>query len=211
MRTIMFMNAKGGCGKSTLATNLAGHFAVKGKNVALVDFDPQQSSMEWLQSRDPNREEIMGIDGTADSLRVPKSTDVVIYDVPAVTHGKDLTSFIRKVETLIIPVLPSPLDIRAASHFVQELLDVGRVGRKEVKLALVANRVRENTIVYHKLTVFLKSLKVPFVATLRDSQNYIRAAERGLSVFEMAPSATAQDMEQWKPLLRWINSKRSIP
>ena len=211
MRTIMFLNAKGGCGKSTLATNVASHFAVSGKNVALVDYDPQQSSMEWLAARAPERPEIHGYDASEETVRLPKSTDVAIYYVPAVTHGKELANYVRKVETIIMPVLPSPMDIRAASHFVQELRALSKVERNEVKIALVANRVRENTVVYHKLSVFLKSLKIPFIATLRDTQNYIRAADRGLGIFELAPSAVQIDLEQWKPLVKWINSKRSMP
>ena len=211
MRTIMIMNAKGGCGKSTLATNIAGYYAVNGKNVLLADFDVQQSSMEWLDARDENRPLITGLDASTQPVKPGKKTDIVIYDVPSVTHGKDLTKYTQKVDTLIIPVLPSPLDIRAASRFVKELFAVNKVSRKEIKLALVANRVRENTIVYHKLTVFLKSLKIPFIATLRDTQNYIRAADRGLSVFELPPSATTHDIEQWQPLIKWLNSKRSMP
>ncbi|KPJ90524.1 MAG: hypothetical protein AMJ53_13370 [Gammaproteobacteria bacterium SG8_11] len=211
MRSIMLLNAKGGCGKSTLATNLASHFAVEGKKVTLVDFDPQQSSLEWLAARAPDRPEIVGVDGTTETVRPAKSSDVVVYDVPAVTHGKDLANFVRRVETIIMPVLPSPMDIRAASHFVQELRALSKVERNEVKIALVANRVRENTVVYHKLSVFLKSLKIPFIATLRDTQNYIRAADRGLGIFELAPSAVQIDLEQWKPLLKWVNSKRSMP
>ena len=211
MRTIMVLNAKGGCGKSTLATNIASYFAVNGKSTVLVDFDPQQSSMEWLAARDPNRPEIHGMDGTVEQVRVSKKTDVVIFDVPAVTHGKELANFIKRVETVIMPVLPSPLDIRAASKFVQELRELSKVERNEVKIALVANRVRENTVVYHKLAVFLKSLKIPFIATLRDTQNYIRAADRGLGIFELAPSAVQMDLDQWAPLIKWINSKRSQP
>lgn len=211
MRSIMLLNAKGGCGKSTLATNLASHFAVEGKKVTLVDFDPQQSSLEWLAARSPDRPEIIGIDGTTETVRPSKSCDVAVYDVPAVTHGKDLANFVRRVETVIMPVLPSPMDIRAASHFVQEMRALSKVERNEVKIALVANRVRENTVVYHKLSVFLKSLKIPFIATLRDTQNYIRAADRGLGIFELAPSAVQIDLEQWKPLLKWVNSKRSMP
>jgi len=211
MRTIMIMNAKGGCGKSTLATNIAGYYAVNGKNVVLADFDVQQSSMEWLDARGEDYPTITGVDATTHPVKPGKDVDIVVYDVPAVTHGKELTNYTKKVDTLIIPVLPSPLDIRAASRFVKELFAVGKVSRKEIKLALVANRVRENTIVYHKLTVFLKSLKIPFVATLRDTQNYIRAADRGLSIFELAPSATTHDIEQWQPLIKWLNSKRSMP
>ena len=211
MRSIMLLNAKGGCGKSTIATNLASHFAVEGKKVTLVDFDPQQSSLEWLAARSPDRPEIIGVDGTTETVRTTKNVDVVVYDVPAVTHGKELASFVRRVETVIMPVLPSPMDIRAASHFVKELRELSKVERNEVKVALVANRVRENTVVYHKLSVFLKSLKIPFIATLRDTQNYIRAADRGLGIFELAPSAVQIDLEQWKPLLKWVNSKRSMP
>ena len=211
MRTIMLMNAKGGCGKSTLATNLAGYYAAQGKKVVLADFDPQQSSMEWLQARPEDRPEIIGIDATQDPVKASRNTDFLFLDVPAVTHGKELTALVKRAETIIIPVLPSPMDIRAASHFVKELLSVGKIERKEAKLALVANRVRENTIVYHRLEVFLKSLKVPFIATLRDTQNYIRAADRGLSIFELAPSSTQLDLEQWEPLIKWVNSKRSMP
>ena len=211
MRTFMLLNAKGGCGKSTLATNLASYFAVNDKKVSLVDFDPQQSSLEWLQARSAERPEISGVDGNNDTLRFGKDVDIVIYDVPAVTHGKELANYVRRVDTVIMPVLPSPMDIRAASKFVQELRELSKVERNEVKIALVANRVRENTVVYHKLAVFLKSLKIPFVATLRDTQNYIRAADRGLGIFELAPSAVQMDLEQWKPLLKWINSKRSMP
>lgn len=211
MRTIMLLNAKGGSGKSTLATNIASYYADKGNHVVLVDFDPQQSSMDWLKARPADRPEIKGINATVDPIRISRHTDVIVFDVPSVTHGKDLTNLVRRVDTVIMPVLPSPLDIRAAQHFIEELHNVGKLSRDETKLALVANRVRENTVIYHQLAVFLKSLKIPFIATLRDTQNYIKSAERGIGIFEMAPSVVEQDLEQWKPLLRWLNSKRSIP
>ena len=211
MRTIMLLNAKGGCGKSTLASNLASHYACEGKAVALVDFDPQASSLEWLAVRPESAAPITGVDATAEGMRVPRGTEVAIYDVPAGIKGKELTAVVRRAETLIIPVLPSPIDIRAASHFIGDLLLVGKVSRKQTKLAVVANRVRENTLVYHRLEKFLKSLKIPFVATLRDAQNYIRAEERGLGIFELPPSLVAHDIEQWQPLLKWLRSKRSLP
>jgi chromosome partitioning protein len=207
----MLLNAKGGCGKSTMASNLASYYAADGKSVALVDFDPQQSGLEWLAARSEDDWEIIGIDGTDENMKIPRNLDVVIYDVPAGISGKELTAMVRRAETIIIPVLPSPIDIRAASHFIRDLLLVGKISRKQTKLAVVANRVRENTLVYHKLEKFLKSLKIPFVATLRDTQNYIRAEERGLGIFEMAPSAVERDLEQWEPLLKWLRSKRSLP
>ncbi len=211
MRTIMLLNAKGGCGKSTLASNLASYYAAEGSAVGLVDFDPQKSGLEWLNVRSEDDWEITGIDGTQKDLSIPRNLDVVIYDAPAGVSGKDLTALVKRAETIIIPVLPSPIDIRAASHFIRDLLLVGKVSRKQTKIAVVANRVRENTKVYHTLEKFLTSLKIPFVTTLRDTQNYIRAEERGLGIFELAPSSVTQDVEQWEPLLKWLRSKRSIP
>jgi chromosome partitioning protein len=207
----MLLNAKGGCGKSTIVSNLASYYANEGKKVAIVDFDPQHSSLEWLAVRPEHAPEIIGIDAAEETPKVPRNLDVVIYDVPAGLRGKELTAMVRRAQTIIIPVLPSPIDIRAASHFIRDLLLVGKVSRKQTKLAVVANRVRENTLVYHKLEKFLRSLKIPFVTTLRDTQNYIRGEERGLGIFEIAPSAVAHDLEQWEPLLKWLRSKRSLP
>ena len=209
MRTIMVINAKGGCGKTTIATNLAGFYADRGYNVTIADYDPQGSSLDWLKSRPENRAEITGLAAYGGETRAPKNTDFLIMDVPAAIHGKDLTPLVRRAESLIIPVLPSPIDMRAAAHFIHELLLVGKIKRDEVKLAVVANRVKENTVIFHTLEKFLRRLKIPRIATLRDTQNYIRAAERGLSIFEMAPSSVAQDLDQWRSLTRWVNSKRS--
>lgn len=211
MRSIMLLNAKGGCGKSTLATNLAGYYADQGLSVTLADFDPQGSSMAWLAARPAEYPSIHGIAAWQEPLRVPKETERLVMDAPARVHGKELSEMVRRAQTLIIPVLPSPIDIRAVADFIKELLLVGKVSRKQTKLAVVANRVRENTLIFHTLERFLESLEIPFVTTLRDSQNYIRAAERGLGLFEMPPYLVWQDLEQWEPLIKWLNSKRSLP
>lgn len=207
----MLVNAKGGCGKSTLATNLASFYATRGNNVTLADMDPQGSSYTWVQNRPENRPAIQAIAGWKEPLRAPKDTDVLIIDTAAGTEGKELTALLRKVETVIIPVLPSPIDMRAAKQFIYKMLMLGRVEREEVKVAVVANRVRENTLIYDKLHGFLRRLDIPFVATFRDTQNYIRADERGLGIFELAPSAVYWDLEQWQKLTRYLNSKRSLP
>ena len=212
MRTIMVLNAKGGCGKSTISTNLASYFAtVMGKKVVLADYDPQESSLAWLEVRDDDRPLITGIAAHKDPLRVPKDTDFVIMDAPARVHDKELTQMMRKVETVLFPVLPSPIDMRAAIKYMAEVQKNGRVARKEVKIGVVANRVRESTIIFSELYDFIKSMKLPYIATLRDTQNYIRAEERGLGIFEMAPSQVYQDLEDWQPLTKWLRSKRSMP
>ena len=233
MRKIMLLNAKGGCGKSTLATNLASYYAAQGKSVVIADFDRQGSSMEWLEARPQDRPPIRGIAAWREPLRVPRSTDYVIMDVPAGAHGADLTALVRRAQTVIIPVLPSPTDIRAAAHFIHEALLVGKIVRNETRLAVVANRVRENTSVqntmesvlnrmsisystlntqiYHNLERFLSRLRIPFIATLRESQNYLVADARGLGIFDLNRSQVTRDTEQWEPLLKWLESKRSIP
>ena len=212
MRKIMILNAKGGCGKSTIATNLASYYAsYEEKKVTLVDFDPQGSSLDWLKVRSRKYPEITGINATKEAVRFSKDTEIVIMDVPARIEGRELANLVKRVETVIIPVLPSPIDIRAAAGFIKELLTNGRVSRNETKVAVIANRVRENTLSYHALYAFLKSLKIPFVTTLRDTQNYIHAEDKGIGVFEMAPSKVWQDLEQWDPLIKWLRSKRSQP
>ncbi|MDH5612071.1 MAG: ParA family protein [Gammaproteobacteria bacterium] len=212
MRTIMVLNAKGGCGKSTISTNLASYYAFEEeKKVVLADYDPQGSSMAWLEVRGEEWPAIEGIAAYKDAVRPAKDTDILIIDAPARVHGKELTELVRKADTIIFPVLPSPIDMRAATNYMQELKAVGKVVRNEVKIGVVANRVRENTIIFSELFDFINKLKVPYVATLRDTQNYIRAEERGVGIFEMAPSQVYQDLESWETLIKWLRSKRSMP
>jgi len=208
----MVLNSKGGSGKSTVATNLAGYYASEGKKVVLADFDPQASSLEWLAARSTGRKSIQGIDASRGNFRVPRSADYVIYDTPAAVHGKELSALLRRAQSIIIPVLPSPIDMRAATPFIQKVLDNGRVSRKECRVALIANRCRENTNVYHQLDTFLRKVrKAPFISILRESQNYNKASERGLGIFELAPYLAKRDLDQWEPIIKWLSSKRSMP
>ena len=211
MRHIMVLNAKGGSGKTTLATNLASYYASKGKQVMLADYDPQGSSLDWLKARSKGRPHIQGVAAWKGTPRPTRDTEIVIMDPPAAVHGRDLANLLRKAETILIPVLPSPIDMRAAAAFVETVKGSARVTKKQAKIALVANRVREYTNVYHELEAFLGKLKVPVVGHLRDSMNYLRAAERGLGIFELGPAATQVDREQWKTVIQWLNSKRSRP
>lgn len=212
MRSIMVLNAKGGSGKSTVATNLASYYASCNNKVMLVDYDPQHSSLDWLKERPSGRPGITGVDGCAGTVRTPRNIDYVIYDTPAAVRGKELTALIRRTQSIIIPVLPSPIDMRAATAFIREVLNNGRVSRKETRVALVANRCRENTNVFHQLDEYLtKVRKAPFISVLRETQNYNRASERGLGIFELAPYLISRDLEQWDPIIQWLNSRRSQP
>lgn len=212
MRHIIVLNSKGGCGKSTIATTVASYYASRDEKVALVDYDPQASSLEWLERRPESRAPITGVAGFQDGFRhVPRSADVVIIDAPARCHGRELTDLVKHAETVIVPVLPSTIDIQASSKFIDELRDVGKVERREVKLAVVGNRVRENTLISQELDEYLGTLKMPYVTQLREAQNYVRAYTRGLGIFELPEYLAWPDWEQWKPLISWLNSRRSQP
>jgi chromosome partitioning protein len=212
MRHILVLNSKGGCGKSTIATSLAAYYAGRGENVALVDYDRQASSLDWLERRPANRPEITGVAGFEDGFKhLPRTADVAIIDAPAGCHGRQLTELVRHAETVVVPVLPSTIDIQASSKFIDELRDVGKVERREVKIALVGNRVREYTLISQELDDYLGTLKMPYVTKLREAQNYVRAYTRGLGIHELPEYLAWPDWEQWKPLVSWLNSKRSLP
>ncbi len=212
MRHIMVMNAKGGCGKSTIATNLAAYYASEGYETALADYDPQQSSLDWLDQRPEEYAAITGLAAHKDGLRhIPRNADYLIIDAPARSHGPELTMLVKHAETIIVPVLPSPIDIKASAKFIAELLKVGRVSRKQAKVAAVANRVRENTLIFEELDEYLNKLRVPYLTSLREAQNYVRAYQRGLGIHELPPYLAWPDWEQWDPVLEWLDSRRSRP
>ena len=233
MRTILVLNSKGGCGKSTIATNLAAFYARENKSVVLADFDPQGSSLQWLEARSPERPRIEGMAGLESGFRLPRHADYAILDAPAGIRGAELTALVRRAQTILIPVLPSATDMRATARFVRDLLLVGKVSRKETRLATIANRVPEapamaraaeillNGIdfsyqsvpsqVYRPLEHFLTRLKIPFVATLPESPSYALADARGLGICELGEPRSAWDFVRWRPLLNWLDSPNSLP
>ncbi len=212
MRHIMVLNAKGGCGKSTLATNIASYFVNEGASVALADYDPQRSSLDWLDRRPDDRPAIAAVAGFDGGLRhVPRNADIVVIDAPARSHGKELTDLVRHAETIVVPVLPSTIDMQATTTFLAELKDLSRIEKKQAKIGAVANRVRDNTLIFDELDEYLTKAKVPYVAALREAQNYVRAYTRGLGIFELPEYLAWPDWDEWEPLTAWLRSKRSQP
>ncbi|MGA2839120.1 MAG: AAA family ATPase [Steroidobacteraceae bacterium] len=212
MRHVMVLNAKGGCGKSTLSTNVAVFFAKGGHQVCIADYDPQRSSLDWLAQRPGDLPPISGVPAYEEGLRnVPRSTDVLVIDAPARVHGLELNELVRRAETIIVPVLPSSVDMKACAHFMAELLEIGKVSRKQARLGLIANRVREHTLIYEELDQYLSKLKVPYLGCLREAQNYVRAYARGMGVLELPEYLASPDWKQWEPIGEWLGSKRSQP
>ena len=213
LNRIVVLNPKGGCGKSTLATNLAVGYALRGPQPTIMDFDPQGSTTAWLERRPSDLPKIHGIAAFKKTmqatrswqLRVPEDTLNLIVDSPAGLSHDDLREMTRDASSILVPVLPSSMDIHAASRCIADLLLVAKINRNEGKLAVVANRTRKNTKSFVRLMRFLDSLGIPIIAVLRDTQNFVHAAERGIGVHEMQPSRVQSDVEQIDKILSWLD------
>jgi len=205
MPVIVVANPKGGAGKSTLSTNIAGCLAALGYTVMLGDVDRQQSARQWLALRPAHLPIIRSWEVAPDDVvRPPKGTTHVVLDTPAGLHGKRLDAVMRIADRLLIPLQPSLFDIQATHAFVRELREHRRGA--EVKMGLVGMRVRENTRANEHLHTYLATLSVPVVAWLRDTQNYVQLAAHGLTLWDVAPSRVERDLEQWAPLESWIKA-----
>ncbi len=215
LQRILITNAKGGCGKTTIATNVASHYASQGMNVRLFDHDNQGSSLAWVDRRSNEVNLIHGVDASKNfdhrltrswQLRVPSDTDVAVIDTPAGVDISELAALFQQNDSVLIPVLPSPIDIHATAHFIKDLLTTGKARKQMVRLAVIANRVRKNTVMYHALERFLFSLKIPFISSLRDTQLYTKAIELGVGVQEINSARNKVDKDQWAPIIRWLET-----
>jgi chromosome partitioning protein len=204
MPVIIVANPKGGVGKSTVATNLAGALARAGHAVMLGDVDRQQSARQWLALRPPALPEIRGWDvAQGDIVKPPKGTTHVVLDTPAGLHDKKLDRVLAIADRVLLPLQPSLFDIQASHAFVREL----REHKRGVKIAVVGNRVREGTISADQLRQFLDTLGVPVLAMLRDTQLYVQLAARGATLWDVAPSRAERDLEQWQPIVDWAQAR----
>lgn len=217
MLKIVVLNAKGGSGKTTVATNLASYFSVQGLSPTLMDMDAQGSSTRWLSKRGLGHPPVHGIAAfernsrvtRSFALRIPQGCQRVIVDTPAALDPQRMPDLTHNAHAILVPVLPSDIDIHAAAKCITDLLLVAKIPRQSQRIGVIANRVKKNTVMYRALMRFLDSLEIPILTTLRDSQNYIRASESGVGIFEMKPHQVREDLDQWLPLLGWLAQKEA--
>lgn len=213
-RKVLVLNPKGGSGKTTIATNLAACYSARGVRPTLMDMDSQGSSLRWLGKRGEDAPGIYPLKAfdlpvnvtRSFALRPPFDTERLIVDTPAGLSRECLRELTQDADRILIPVLPSDIDIHAATRCVADLLLSAKIPRTHNRIAVVANRVKRNTLVFRALMRFLTSLEIPVVGVLRDSQNYVRAFESGQGIHEMRGGTYAQDVEHWVSVLDWLES-----
>lgn len=216
---VLVANAKGGCGKTTLSTNLAASYARQAQEVSLLDMDPQQSAWQWLAQRQKGaRPAIQGLtvpisrDFNPGRLQgaIRDSRDYLVIDSPAGLEGPALDTLLRAAQVVLVPVLPSPIDIRAATRFLQTVMLSPAYRQRPRRLAVIANRARERTRMYAQLQAFLNTLKIPFLATLRDTQLYVQATGLGIGVSEIDDTVASGDRADWQRIIEWLEVQRHL-
>lgn len=204
MRAVMVTNPKGGAGKTTLATNLAGYFANQKREVSLCDLDRQQSSLRWMAFRDPELASVTGYFGGNQMLiSLPQEPDWVVLDAPAGFQGYKLNDYLRMVDRVVVPVVPSVFDMAATEDFLSAIRQEFR-GSAKKKLGIVAMRVDPRTRAAAMLEEFLRHFDIPILAYLRNTQNYVNVAAAGQTIFDPPRSKFKRDVEQWEKLLEWL-------
>ncbi len=219
LHRITIINGKGGCGKTTVATNLASAYAKLNIKTALLDFDPQGSSTFWLKSRPSEAPQLHGIEAYRDRsstvtrsflLRLPPQTERAIIDTPAGLSGLALIDQLRDTDTILIPVLPSSIDIHVTADFIRDLFLVAKVRPQRTRICIICNRVKPNTLSFRALERFLKALGIPVIASLRETQNYVTSSEQGLGVHELDIKTNRPDIEAWQQVIGWLENRESV-
>ena len=207
LQSFLVANPKGGCGKTTLATNLAGYFARRGHRVMLGDIDRQQSAREWLRLRPQGLPPIRSWDiAPGEPARPPRDTTHVVLDTPAGLHGKKLDVVVKSIHRVIVPLQPSIFDILATRDFLDVLLEEKAVRNQKTFVAIVGMRVDARTRAAHELERFVEGLDVPVLGFLRDTQTYVQAAAHGLTLFDLSPSRAEKDLPQWQGIIDWVEA-----
>jgi chromosome partitioning protein len=205
MPVVAVANPKGGVGKSTLATNIAGYFASRGHAVMLGDVDRQQSSRLWLGLRPPTARPISTWEISAELIaKPPRGSTHVVLDTPAGLHGKRFNEIMKMAHKVIVPLQPSVFDIFATRDFLDQLVENKHYGK--VQIGVVGMRVDARTIAADKLQEFVATLGLPVLGYLRDTQNYVHLAAHGLTMFDVTPGRVEKDLAQWQAVCEWLDS-----
>lgn len=206
MRTIVVASSKGGAGKSTLSTNLAAHFALQGKRTVLIDADRQKSSTHWCEKRAALDTAVLPVDGSRKGWKknLPSQTEVAIVDAAAGAMGDDLEDFLEMADAVLVPVLPSTIDLEATVPFLNSLAATARVKKGKLPVALVANRLKPWTGASQQAVEQLKSWPYPVVGELRDTQAYVLMVALGKSVFDYHSEQIRGHQADWSSIFRWL-------
>ncbi|KFN44227.1 ParA family protein [Arenimonas oryziterrae] len=206
MRTVLVASSKGGAGKTTIATNLAAHFALDGKRTLLIDADRQKSSTHWCEKRAALATAVLPIDGSRRGWekQVPDGAQRAVVDAPAGAMADDLEAFLERADVVIVPVLPSIIDLEATVPFLNTLATVQRVKKGKLPVLIVGNRLKPWTGASQQAMAQLKSWPYPVIAELRDTQAYVLMAALGKSVFDYHSEQIRSHQDDWSPLLKWL-------
>lgn len=203
MPVIVVANPKGGVGKSTFATNLAGYFAWRGHRVMLGDADPQQSSLSWLALRSPVLPAISAWEVDRGRIaKAPKGTTHIVLDTPAGFEGSRFEEVLRIADKVVVPLQASMFDILATQAFLQKLAD----HRPKVQTGVLGMRINQRTRAAEQLAHYVGGLGLPVLGVVRDTQNYVQLAAHGTTLWDVARSRVERDLEQWDSILRWIEA-----
>ncbi|MBX3700111.1 MAG: ParA family protein [Dokdonella sp.] len=206
MLKVLVASSKGGAGKSTIATNLAAHYAVGGKNTVLVDADRQGSSLHWSERRALQADPVLGIAGLRRdwARQVPADAECVVIDTPAGIRASEVAEWLEYADVLLVPILPSAIDLEATAPFLAEVADLARVRKGKAAVGLIANRLKPWTNASQAAVEEMQGLSFPLVAQLRDTQGYVLANALGKSIFDYHSEQVRSHQEDWSRLLRWL-------
>jgi chromosome partitioning protein len=218
MKTCLVVNSKGGTGKTTVSTNIASYYAANGLKTAIMDYDPQGSSLNWIENRPKTVEPIFSSNAAKQKknmirswqMNVPSHIEMLVIDAPAGVDGLLLQEMVKKADNIVIPVGPSSIDVHATADFIKDLFLVGKARRQNSRICVIANRTRSRVPLYKPLENFLYSLKIPFITKLTDSDVYIEAVEKGLGIYEMDISTSHIERAELRPLFEWLELEAGI-